>query len=156
MEFCQRHIKSIFILLMLIGGCAFSMAGGIRVSRLIAFATSIKQAIRGVLIKEKVIKEKNRKSETNNIDSLSALVSVLLFVSTLVVFSIIFSTIGVSFTDALYEVGSALTTNGISMGATTVSMPLFYKWLLTTAMIIGRVEIMSILIALSRYKAEET
>ena len=148
--------KSIFILLMLIGGCAFSMAGGIRVSRLIAFATSIKQAIRGVLIKEKVIKEKNRKSETNNIDSLSALVSILLFVSTLVVFSIIFSTIGVSFTDALYEVGSALTTNGISMDATTVTMPLFYKWLLTTAMIIGRVEIMSILIALSRYRAEET
>jgi len=149
-------VKSIFILLMLIGGCAFSMAGGIRVSRLIAFATSIKQAIRGVLIKEKVIKEKNRKSETNNIDSLSALVSILLFVSTLVVFSIMFSTIGVSFTDALFEIGSALTTNGISMGATTVSMPLFYKWLLTTAMIIGRVEIMSILIAISRYRAEET
>jgi Trk-type K+ transport system membrane component len=61
----------------------------------------------------------------------------------------------VSFTDALFEVGSALTTNGISMGATTVSMPIIYKWLLIVAMIIGRIEIIPILIALSPYKRKK-
>jgi Trk-type K+ transport system membrane component len=69
-------------------------------------------------------------------------------------FSVIFTTIGVSFTDALFEVGSALTTNGISMGAATVSMPITYKWLMITAMTIGRIEIMSVLIALSPYKTK--
>jgi trk system potassium uptake protein TrkH len=148
-------IRSIFIVLMLIGGCTFSMAGGIRVSKLISFARAIKRSIRGTLVKEKVITEKTDQTTSNNVEYLSAVVSVLLFVATLVVFSIIFTTMGISFTDALYEVGSALTTNGISMGATTVTMPLGYKWLMITAMTVGRVEIMSVFIALSSYKAKE-
>ena len=147
--------KSIFIVIMLIGGCAFSMAGGIRVAKVMSFAKSIKQTIRGILIKEKVIIEQNKKPETNNGEYQTALVSVLLFITTLVIFSIVFTTMGVSFTDAFFEVGSALTTNGISMGATTTAMPVAYKWLMIAAMTIGRVEIMSILIALSPYRAKE-
>ena len=72
------------------------------------------------------------------------------------IFAVIFTTIGVSFTDALFEVGSALTTNGISMGATNVLMPIGYKWLMIAAMTIGRVEILSILIALSTYKLKKS
>jgi trk system potassium uptake protein TrkH len=147
--------KSILIVIMLIGGCAFSMAGGIRISRIITFAKSVKESIKGILIKEKVITEQTKKAETNNIEHLSALVSIVLFISTLTIFSIIFSTIGVSFTNALFEMGSALTTNGISMGATTVTMPLAYKWLMIVAMTVGRVEIISVIIALSPYKAKE-
>ncbi len=147
-------VLPIFIVLMIIGGCAFSMAGGIRVSRLISFGKSVKQSVKGVLAKEKVISNDNL-LQTNNVENLSAVVSILLFIFTLVVFAIVFSTLGVSFTEALFEVGSALTTNGISMGATTTSMPIAYKWLMIVAMTIGRVEIMSILVALSPYKAKE-
>jgi len=82
-------------------------------------------------------------------------VSIVLFISTLTIFSIIFSTIGVSFTNALFEMSSALTANGISMGATTVTMPLAYKWLMIAAMTVGRVEITSVIIAISPYKAKE-
>jgi Trk-type K+ transport system membrane component len=64
----------------------------------------------------------------------------------------IFTTIGVSFTDAIFEVGSALTTNGISMGATTVAMPMGYKWLMIAAMTIGRIEMLSTLIALVSFR----
>jgi len=148
-------VRSIFILLMIVGGCSFSMAGGIRVSRIISFSKSIKQSIRNTLTKEDVSEEQNKQTEENNGDYLSASTAILLFVATLFIFSIVFSTIGTSFTDALFEVGSALTTNGISMGATTVFMPVAYKWLLITAMIIGRIEIMSVLIALSPYKTKE-
>jgi trk system potassium uptake protein TrkH len=143
---------SIFIVLMLIGGCAFSMAGGIRISRLITFAKSIKQSIKDVLVKENVISEKETLEEANNHEYLPVVVSILLFIFTLVIFAVLFTTMGVSFTDALFEVGSALTTNGISMGATTVSMPIAYKWLMITAMTIGRVEIMSVLVALFPYR----
>jgi trk system potassium uptake protein TrkH len=108
-----------------------------------------------VLIKEKVIAESTRRNGNIDIEYLSAVVSILLFLFTLVIFSILFSTIGISFTDALIEVGSALTTNGISMGATTLAMPVAYKWLLIAAMTIGRAELMSVLIALSPYKAKE-
>jgi len=148
-------VKSIFILIMILGGCGFSMAGGIKMYRIISFLKSIKQSVRGILTKEKVIQEKSKEAEANNFEHFSILVAMVLFVITLFIFSIIFSTIGVSFTDAFFEVGSALTTNGISMGATTVSMPMAYKWLLITAMIIGRIEIIPILIALSPYKKKE-
>jgi len=147
-------VKSIFILLMILGGCGFSMAGGIRMFRIISFSKSIKQSIKGVLIKEKVIQEESEEVETNNVEQFSILVAIILFVATLFIFSIIFSTIGVSFTDALFEVGSALTTNGISMGATTVAMHVAYKWLIITAMLIGRIEIIPILIALSPVQKE--
>jgi len=147
--------QSVFILLMILGGCGFSMAGGIKMFRIISFLKSIKHSVRGILIKEKVIQERSKKTEANNVEYFSVLVTILLFVATLFAFSIIFSTIGVSFTDAVFEVGSALTTNGISMGATTVFMPIGYKWLQIIAMIIGRIEIIPILIALSPYKAQE-
>jgi trk system potassium uptake protein TrkH len=146
---------SIFIVLMLIGGCAFSMAGGIRVSRLITFAKSIKHSIADVLIKEKVILEKETPEEANNHEYLPAVISILLYIFTLVIFALLFTTIGVSFTEALFEVGSALATNGISMGATTVSMPIAYKWLMIAAMTIGRIELMSVLVALFPYKTKE-
>jgi trk system potassium uptake protein TrkH len=146
---------SIFIVLMLIGGCAFSMAGGIRVSRLITFAKSIKQGIKDLLTKERVIPKSGEQRDTYNYEHLPALISIVLFTLTLVVFAVIFTTMppGISFTDALFEVGSALTTNGISMGATTISMPIGYKWLMITAMTIGRIELMSILVALMPFKA---
>jgi trk system potassium uptake protein TrkH len=148
-------VVSTFIVLMIIGGCAFSMAGGIRISRLITFAKSIKQSTKDMLIKEKVMPEAKAQTKVNNHEYLPALVSILLLIFTLVIFAVLFTTIGVSFTDALFEVGSALTTNGISMGATTVSMPIAYKWLMIVAMTIGRVEIMSVLVALCPYKTKE-
>lgn len=107
------------------------------------------------MVKEKVINEPTRKAETNGLEYLTATISILLFIFTLVLFAVIFTTLGVSFTDALFEVGSALTTNGISMGATTAAMPIGYKWLMIAAMTIGRVEILSVLMALSPYRAKE-
>ena len=143
---------SILIVLMLIGGCTFSMAGGIRVSRIITFAKSTKESIMAVLIKEHSVAKPKKNGDANGLGNLSAPVSILLFILVLVVFAMIFTTIGVSFTDALFEVGSALTTNGISMGATTVAMPMGYKWLMIAAMTIGRVEVLSILIALVSFR----
>jgi trk system potassium uptake protein len=141
---------SILIVVMLIGGCAFSMAGGIRVSRIIASTKTIKESVVSVLLKENAAAPPSKPNSSNGnsyLESFSASVSILLFVIALIVFAVIFTTIGVSLTDALFEVGSALTTNGISMGATTVTMGIGYKWLMISAMTIGRVEILSILVA---------
>jgi trk system potassium uptake protein TrkH len=151
----NETIRSVFILFIILGGCSFSMAGGIRMSRIISFFGSVKQSVLGILAKERVIPEKSKSASANSIEYLSASVAIVLFAATLFVLSIAFSTIGVSFTDALFEVSSALTTNGISMGVTTVFMPITYKWLLTAAMIIGRIEIIPILIALSPHRKAE-
>ncbi len=140
---------SILTILMLIGGCAFSMSGGIRVSRIIAFGQSVKENVTGILNKERTGERfyRNGNSELS-LENLSASVSILLFIFTLVIFALIFTTSGVSFIDSIFEVGSALTTNGISMGATTLTMGIGYKWLIIAAMTIGRVEMLSIIVAL--------
>ncbi len=140
---------SILIVLMLIGGCSFSMAGGIRVYRIINFVKAVKDGIWSLLKKENGFLKFPKKTENDRgFANMSATIVIILFVFVLVIFSVIFTTIGVTFTDALFEVGSALTTNGISMGATTVGMGIGYKWLLIAAMTIGRIEILSLLIAL--------
>jgi trk system potassium uptake protein TrkH len=150
-------VPSILFVIMIIGGCAFSMAGGIRVSRIIAAGKAIKENVRGLLVRENGV-AKSTKAESvddRSLDNLSASVSILMFIFTLVIFAVIFTTIGVSFQDALFEVGSALTTNGISMGATNLTMGIGYKWLMIAAMTIGRIEILAILIALFPLKKEK-
>jgi trk system potassium uptake protein TrkH len=148
-------VPSILFVIMIIGGCAFSMAGGIRVSRIIAAGKAIKEDLIGLFDRENgVSKSTKAEGADRSLDNLSASVSILMFIFTLVIFAVIFTTIGVSFQDALFEVGSALTTNGISMGATTVTMGIGYKWLMIAAMTIGRIEILTILIALFRLKKE--
>jgi trk system potassium uptake protein TrkH len=125
--------KILFILIGLAGGCAFSMAGGLRMQRI------------RVLVNAVVGKGDSRPTRD---EIKSTLIVVAGFVAILIILSLAFSTIGITLIDSIFEVGSALTTNGISMGATTIALPLSYKWLMIFAMIIGRVEIASIFTAI--------
>jgi trk system potassium uptake protein len=120
--------KIYFIILMLVGGCAFSMAGGIRIHRV-----------------EKLVNAIRRNGDAPTREELKSIIIYLLtFIAILMIFSIAFSTSGTGMLDSIFEVGSALSTNGVSMGATTVTLPISYKWLLIAAMLIGRIEILTI------------
>jgi trk system potassium uptake protein TrkH len=125
--------KVLFILVGLAGGCAFSMAGGIRMQRI-----------------QTIINAVRKKGDQPSREELNGVIaSIIGFIATLIVLSIVFSTIGVSMIDSVFEVSSALTTNGVSMGVTTVLMPVGYKWLLIIAMVVGRLEIVTILSAVA-------
>lgn len=148
----NANAVSILLTVMVIGGCAFSMAGGIKVSRLLTLATSVGQQVKMTFTKS----PKKSKEKTSVLtEAFPAIASILLFIATLVVFALIFSTIGVSFNDALFEVGSALSTTGVSMGATSIAMPFAYKWLMIVAMIIGKVEILTILVLLVPFSVKK-
>jgi len=121
-----------FIILGLIGGCTFSMAGGIRIERIQTLIDAIRK--------------KDNKPDREELKA--ALINVIGLLLLLFVFSAVFSTIGISFLDSVFEISSALTTNGISMGITTVEIAVSYKWLLILAMLIGRIEILVILKAI--------
>jgi trk system potassium uptake protein len=120
--------KILFVLIGIVGGCTFSMAGGLRIER-------IRKLFNALL-------KKNDKPTQKELRSI--LFFIIGFFVMLLVFSLAFSTMGISLGDSIFEVASAMTTNGISMGATTVALPLANKWLLILAMIIGRIEIVSI------------
>jgi trk system potassium uptake protein len=120
--------KTYFIILGLIGGCAFSMAGGIRIQRIQKLVNAIR---------------KNEDAPTR--DELKTIIIYLVtFIAFLLLLSFVFSFSGVSMLDSVFEIGSALSTNGVSMGATTINLAVGYKWLLIVAMLVGRVEILTI------------
>ena len=125
--------RILIIVIMLIGGCTFSMAGGIRIQRV--------QLLIDVLRRKSDPLDKKQLREV--------LTSIVCFLAVLLALSLVFSTIGISLLDSIFEVGSALTTNGNSVGITTAAMPFFYKWLLIFAMNLGRIEILAAFKALS-------
>ncbi len=140
--------KTIFLFLMMIGGCTTSMAGGIKVLNILLSSRDIQDSVAAALSKEGVIAQYHRANPDTLLQWNLATGAVLLFVATLLALSLIFSTSGLSFWDSLFEVGSALTTNGYTTGATSLSLPIFYKFVLMVAMIIGRVEIMIVLVSI--------
>ena len=120
--------KIYFIILMLIGGCTFSMAGGIRIQRFQKLIDAIR---------------KNEDAPTR--DELKTIIVFLItFIALLFLLSFAFSFSGTSMLDSVFEIGSALSTNGASMGATTINLAVGYKWLIIVAMLVGRVEILTI------------
>ncbi|MCL2477685.1 potassium transporter TrkG [Candidatus Bathycorpusculum sp.] len=133
----------LLVVLMAIGGCAFSMAGGIKVSRLLKIGTSVKQIV--TIPFSKLARQKKTAIKSELTEMFPAASAILFFVVVLFVFTLLFSTIGVSFEQALFEVGSALSTTGATMGAVSGAMPLGYKWLIMASMVIGKVEIVTVL-----------
>lgn len=130
--------KILLIVLMLIGGCGFSMAGGIKIERIQKLANAIR-----------------RNGEAPAKRELRSITLYLTgFISLLLLLSLAFSTSGTNMLDSVFEVGSALSTAGASIGATTVAMPLVYKWLLIFAMLVGRVEIVSIYKAIVGFRSK--
>jgi trk system potassium uptake protein TrkH len=117
-----------FFILILIGGCSFSQAGGIRINR-------IKQLIDSVRKND----DTSTKAELRSLN-----IYLITFIAILTALSIAFATSGTNIFNSIFEIGSALATNGISSGATTLELQAIYKWILIVAMIIGRIEILTI------------
>lgn len=141
--------KILFVLIGLIGGCGFSMAGGIRIQRIrILIDALLKKGNKPNHIRRFLDALRKKDNNPDREQLKSVLIWMTSFFILLFILSLNFSMIGISMLDSVFEVGSALTTNGISMGITTVTMPLGYKWLLILAMILGRIEIVSVFRAL--------
>jgi trk system potassium uptake protein TrkH len=117
-----------FFILVLIGGCSFSQAGGIKINR-------IKQIIDAI--------RKNEDAPTKA-ELRSIIIYLTTFIIILIALSIAFAASGTNIFSSIFEVGSALATNGISSGATTLYLPAIFKWILIVAMFIGRIEILTI------------
>ncbi len=117
-----------FFILVLIGGCSFSQAGGIKISR-------IKQIIDAI--------RKNEDAPTKA-ELRSLYIYLITFIAILIALSIAFAASGTNIYNSIFEIGSALATNGISSGATTLDLPAIFKWILILAMFIGRIEILTI------------
>jgi trk system potassium uptake protein TrkH len=131
--------KVVLVVLMMIGGTAFSTAGGVKVGRLL-------------LIYQRLT---NRKM-TENVASVSTPVvekafreSIIVIISFIVIAigsgSVIASLEDAPVDDAIFEAVSALTTTGLSTGIIAVDSDIPSKLMLTANMVAGRFEVIAIL-----------
>lgn len=127
--------KAFLILLMLIGGCGFSTAGGIKVFRFVNLA-SLAKRIR--------YKETRRKMTKNDGKELATIAIILILFPLIPVFSATYiMNQGFTFTDAYFESVSAITTGGMSVGVASVDLDAASKIMLALMMILGRFEIIA-------------
>ncbi len=143
--------KFLFIVLMFLGGMSFSTAGGIKIFRLAIFLKSIPFAIGSSIGKEfeKIEFDGNnfdRKDILTNL--LFILLSFVLVIATgaLIAFS------GFGLIDSMFEAVSAFATSGLSVGIVSVALADHLKLALIALMVIGRVEILPFLIAVTKVK----
>ncbi|SCG54841.1 TrkH family potassium uptake protein [Micromonospora inositola] len=124
----------LLIILMFIGGGSASTAGGIKVSTFFLLAFVIWAELRG---EPDVTVGRRRVARASQRQALTvALLSVALVVVGTVV--LVLTTVGVPFYQALFEVTSAFSTTGLSVGVAP-QLPRPGQYILTALMFIGRV-----------------
>ena len=151
--------KILLIIIMLIGGCAFSTAGGIKVVRLLQIAQKVtkrKIPIDASSRSISSVSSRYNKSYSNYEGKAvrfredktlrESLLVICLFILVSFISGIALSYFSEhNFIDSLFESVSALTTTGLSTGITTLDLDLVSKTFLITNMIVGRFEIIAIL-----------
>jgi len=140
--------KVVLIIVMLIGSSSFSVGGGIRVYRFyILWKTLLKVPRIFVSGEEPKIKINDRFLEFSEI--LVSFLVILLFAAFSVVSALILCVLGFSFSDALFESVSAISTTGNMLINLTQSISPIHKFLLIILMLLGRIEILPVFVALS-------
>lgn len=139
--------KWVISILMWIGGSTGSTAGGIKILRFILLAKLIKIVFMRIFLPSEVItplkvgKNVVKEAEINNTIAFCSL-----YVSFLIFSSYIFMLFGIGSADAIFEVSSAIGTVGLSSGITGAAMPDILKMVLCADMLLGRIEIIPLLI----------
>lgn len=146
--------RNLLILIMFIGGCAGSTAGGIKVSRIIVIIkSSINQVVQAFYPKRITINRINHKKVDEDVE-ISILkyfgIYVILFISFLIL-----TTLGVENFEAAFSAVAA-TFNNVGPGMQSlgpiesfIELNQFTKFVLTIAMLVGRLEIFPMLLLFS-------
>jgi len=145
----------VFFFIMFIGGCAGSTSCGIKIFRIQIMLLTVKLHLKKVLRPNiiSIAKYNNRTISENVIGSVFALM--FLFIVCLSILTIGLTFTGLDFTTALSGAGTAIANVGPGVGqfigpsGNFHTMPDMAKWLLTCGMLLGRLELLSVLVFFS-------
>lgn len=127
--------KTFFILLMFIGGCGFSTAGGIKIFRFIDLV-GLARRIR--------YKETRRQMNIRDAKEFTSIVIIIILFPLISYFTALhIMDQGFTFTDAYFESVAAITNGGLSVGVTSIDLDAASKVILALNMIVGRFEIIA-------------
>ena len=139
----------ILILLMVFGACYGSTTGALKIWRIIILFRVIRREIhKAFLPKNTMFPIKIGDKVVSDENALKALSYLALYISFLVLGSIIFMLFGYGVIESIFTIASAQGNVGLSLisGEGWYSMPIVLKFLLSLHMIVGRMEILPFLI----------
>jgi trk system potassium uptake protein TrkH len=148
------HLWLIIFLLMFTGGCAGSTGGGIKIVRIVLLFKNSRMELKRLIHPQALIPVRlNRKSISQGI-IFNVLAFFLLYIVIFAFGSLIMSIIGLDFESAIGSVASSLGNIGPGLGS--VGPVLNYglvpdsgKWLLSFLMLLGRLELFTVLLLFS-------
>ena len=143
--------KLLLVLVMFVGGCAGSTAGGIKVSRFVLAGKSVKRSIREMVFPRKIGYTKyNGKAVPDQVIRGTAFYFVLILFITVISMIIVSTEPDMDITTALASVATTLNNNGIEIKNAAVAGFAGYAWwtrlVYIIDMLIGRLEIFPIVV----------
>jgi trk system potassium uptake protein TrkH len=141
--------KLSIIISMLIGGGVGSTAGGIKLLRLLILLRLIQVVLQRTTMPSQAVyypKLGGKIMEDTEIQRVFILI--MLFIGVIILSWFVFLMYGYTPMNALFEVVSASATVGLSTGITAAEMPLLLKFVLSIDMLLGRLEIIALLVVL--------
>jgi len=141
--------KATLILSMFIGGDMGSTAGGIKIVRFLLILRLVQLLLRRTCLPRHAVLELDGSDDRFHVREIMAMLAVIfLFIAAIVASWLIFLFYGFSPLDSLFEVVSALGTVGLSAGLTSSALPPLLKAVLCVDMLMGRVEVVAIVVLL--------
>ncbi len=153
-ELWGPFFQVIFFLLLFIGGCAGSTGGGIKIVRHTLLIKNSFSELRRLIHPRAVIPVRFNKSSVPQEIISNVLAFFFFYVSIFVLGTIIMSMIGTDFITAIGSVATSLGNVGPAIGSVGPSqnfshIPDFGKWFLSFLMLLGRLELFTILLMFS-------
>ncbi|MFI3240477.1 MAG: TrkH family potassium uptake protein [Bacteroidales bacterium] len=146
---------TIFFILMFFGSCAGSTAGGAKMDRLIYLFKNVKNELYRILHPNAVmpIRINGKVMPSEAITKVMAFLCIYLII--LLTLSTVLTALGLPIFDAFFAALSAVSNVGFGAGFTGVdgsfaNIPDLGKWLLAFAMLVGRLEVFTVLVVLSK------
>jgi trk system potassium uptake protein TrkH len=139
--------KLVLIVSMVVGGDAGSTAGGIKIVRLLIILRLVHLAIARTCLPRQAVLEARVAGRPLEMQEVSGVLAfIALYAATIALSWLVFLLHGFAPLDSLFEVVSALGTVGLSSGVTAADLPMSLKLVLGLDMLLGRLEILALLV----------
>ena len=143
------------VLLMAVGGCSGSTSGGIKVSRVAIAVKNLIADLKRQLHPQAVIPVKMSKRSLEQTTVMRVMAFIMMYIITVLVATLLLTCLGMDFTSSFVSCVSAMSNIGPAYGmtgpATTyAAIPDIAKWVLSGMMLVGRLEIFTVLLLFTK------
>lgn len=140
------------VLLMAVGGCSGSTSGGIKVSRVAIAVKNLRADLKRQLHPQAVIPVKMSKRSLEQTTVMRVMAFIMMYIITVLVATLLLTCLGMDFTSSFVSCFSAMSNigPGADPAITFAAIPDVAKWILSGMMLVGRLEIFTVLLLFTK------